>query len=432
MSFFNGGLVAAMEDESAANQTELAIDEAGADSLEADLVETVDLAANIDNGTREVEGTLKDADQLAEHVEVLTEAEGEGGASPELVESTTIAVEAIYSRLGIYGGSGIPALESFSTKHGKADNTRVAIESIGENLKKIWEAVKMAFTKLVNYVKDFFAKLFDANKKMLARVNSLRAKAKATKGTPGKSVKGSGIKGVINSAELKDARKGAGVGQIAAAAKGLSGHVNSVPAAIKGVESDADFKNYSYAPSGKGAAKAQAPDGMQWTALYTVGTSTVALLEPKAAKKGKEAYEAAAKSSAKVIKAESKGDGDVPVLDLTSVNAVLDGVEAAVNELMVQKTVIATSQASLEKAVAEIAKLSSAGDEKDKELSTRSTVARSAVTNVSNAAIKGLTLMGSETARVCQAYLTYVERSLATYSESDKGGKEKKKEGEVE
>jgi hypothetical protein len=102
MSLFSRGIVAAMEDEMA-NQ-ELAIDEAGADSMEADLVETVDMAADIDAGTNEMEQTVKDADQLERHVEVLTDAEGEGGASPELIEATEIAVEGIYNRLGIYGG----------------------------------------------------------------------------------------------------------------------------------------------------------------------------------------------------------------------------------------------------------------------------------------------------------------------------------------
>jgi hypothetical protein len=434
MSFFNGsGLVAAMEDETT-QDTELAIDAAGAESMEADLVEAVDLAADIDSGSREIESTMKDADQLERHVEVLGATEGEGGASEEVVQATEIAVESIYARLGIHSGTGIPALESFSTKHGKAKSTREAMEAIGENIKKIWEAVKMAFQKLVNYVKDFFGKLFDANQKMLGRVNSLRAKVREAKGTSSGKVKASGIKGVIAGDALKDARKGAGVGQIAAAAKTLSGDANDIQAAIKGVESDGSFKAFTFSPSGKGAAKAQAPDGMQWTALYNVGTATVASLEPKGAKKGEEAYKAAAKSSVKVLKAEAKGaDGDLAALDVAGMNSVLDGVEAAVKELIGQKATIAAAQGSLEKAVAEINKLASGGDKEDKELGNRSTVARSAVTAMGNAAIKGLTLMGSETARVCQAYLTYVERSVGTFSEAkDKGGKGKDDEGSKE
>ena len=90
------GIVAAMESE--AQNAELAIDEAGSESMEADLVETVDMAANIDSGTSEVEQTIKDAGQLERHVEVLTDAEGEGGAAPEVIEATEIAVEIVSGR----------------------------------------------------------------------------------------------------------------------------------------------------------------------------------------------------------------------------------------------------------------------------------------------------------------------------------------------
>ena len=78
-------------------------------------------------------------------------------------------------------------------------------------------------------------------------------------------------------------------------------------------------------------------------------------------------------------------------------------------------------------AVAEINKLASGGSKDDKEMGNRSTVARSAVTALGNAPIKGLTLVGSETTRVCQAYLTYVERSVGTFSE---GKKDKKDDAE--
>mgnify|MGYP003604365882 CR=1 FL=1 len=127
-NMFNRGLVAAMEDEAQAQA--VAMDETGAESMEADLVETVDMAANIEQGTSEMEQTIADADQLEQHVEVLTDAEGEGGASPEVVEVTEIAVEGICRRLGIYGGAGLPALESFSTATGRARNTRFAIVSL--------------------------------------------------------------------------------------------------------------------------------------------------------------------------------------------------------------------------------------------------------------------------------------------------------------
>jgi phage-related protein len=73
-------------------------------------------------------------------------------------------------------------LESFSTKSGRRRYTAEAIDGIKNKIKSIWEAVVNAFKKLVNYVKDFFSKLFDANKKMLSRIIALRVKAKSIKG----------------------------------------------------------------------------------------------------------------------------------------------------------------------------------------------------------------------------------------------------------
>ena len=58
MSIFAKGLVAAMEDETQA--AELAIDEAGADSAEADIVEATDISADVEAGTAEVEQASAD------------------------------------------------------------------------------------------------------------------------------------------------------------------------------------------------------------------------------------------------------------------------------------------------------------------------------------------------------------------------------------
>lgn len=419
-NLFSGGLVAAMEDET--NAEAIVMDEApGSESMEADLVEAVDLGADVEAGADEMESTIADADQLERHVEVLTDAEQEGGASPELVEATEIAVEGICRRLGIHSGSGIPALEGFSTSSGRARNTRVAIESITDKIKQIWNAVKMAFQKLINYVKDFFAKLFDANAKMLGRVNSLRAKLKNLKGTPGKTVKGSGISDVIPKSALTNAKKGAGAGGI----KNAIGQVQSVAGLLTtladGVVSQQAYDAVTTKTNGKAVQGMTAPDGFQWSEYQLIGNSVIALLESKTVVKGKQAYEAFAKASAKVQKAEKAGgDGELPVLDASSMEAVLSGVEDSVRELMGQKAQIASINADIEKTTASIAKIVSAASKDDEGMSERSTKGRSAVSAVGNSTAKLVTLIGSETTRVCQAYLTYVERSIGSYSEDKK------------
>lgn len=418
MSLFNRGLVAAMEDETGGENTELAIDDAGAESMEADLVEAVDLAADIDSGTNEIEQTIKDADQLERHVEVLTDAEGEGGAAPEVVEATEIAVEAIYSRLGIHTGTGIPALESFSTKAGRAKNTTVAVEALSENIKRIWEAVKMAFKKLVNYVKDFFAKLFDANKKMLGRVNSLRAKAKAIKGTPGEKISASGITNVIGGADAASVKAGIAASAVSPALKTAAEGADSLKEFIAGVGDKAAFDGVEWSAGNDKTTNLGAPEGMAWYTAATFGANEIVYLCPKATAKGEAAYEAAAKYSVKVNKGEAKGEAEVAPLSQADINSILDAVEGRVKELLGQNTAVSQIQQKLDTAVAEINKAASQASEEDKEVGARSTKARSAVTATANGSIKLVTLAGSETTRGLQACLTLVERSIASYKEA--------------
>ena len=417
---FSRGIVAAMEDEAGA---ELAMDEAGADSMEADLVETVDMSADIDSGTNEIEQTVKDADQLERHVEVLTDAEGEGGAAPEVIEATEIAVEAICNRLGIYGGTGIPALESFSTRSGRARSTRIAIETIGEKIKKIWEAVVNAFKKLINYVKDFFAKLFDANKKMLARIISLRVKAKSIKGVAKDKIKGSGIVNVLGANPNQMKLGGVSVSDGMKQAEKILELTESF---VEGVSSQASFEKANLAGFGGGAdAKASAPDKMAWKVIFEVAGNKIIHCIPKESPKGKEAYEMAAKYSVKTEKSESKSDGEIEVLTSQQITEMLNGTEVIVKQLIDQKQSIAKVQAEMDKTINTINSISSQSSKEDENAGQRSVQARSAVTSLGNGGIKVITMVGSETTRSCQAMLTYVERSISAYSEDNK--KEEKK-----
>ena len=413
---FARGIVAAMEDE-LSNQ-ELAIDEAGADSMEADLVETVDMAADIDAGTNEMEQTVKDADQLERHVEVLTDAEGEGGASPELIESTEIAVEAIYARLGITGRTGIPACESFATKGNRKRYTTEAIDSIKSKLKSIWEAVVNAFKKLVNYVKDFFAKLFDANKKMLARIIALREKAKKVKGTPKEKISGSGITNVFDEKNLTNLNTFK-IGESISASNHILANASDF---VKGVESQSAYDSVKadFFKQLNGAdAKASAPDKMAWKVVYEFAGNKIIHCVPKESVSGKEAYELVAKYSVKTEKVDRSGGGEIESLKVDKIDNLLKVVETTVKQLMDEKTAISRVQTTVDKIIHDINSLASKGSKEDENLGERSTKARSAVTSLGNGGIKLITSVGAEVTRTCQAMLTYIDRSLSSYSEDN-------------
>ena len=413
---FARGIVAAMEDE-LSNQ-ELAIDEAGADSMEADLVETVDMAADIDAGTNEMEQTVKDADQLERHVEVLTDAEGEGGASPELIESTEIAVEAIYARLGITGSTGIPACESFATKGNRKRYTTEAIDSIKSKLKSIWEAVKGAFQKLITFVKNFFAKLFDANAKMLARVNTIKQKAKSVKGSPAEKISSSGITTVIARDDVKKVNFN-GLKETFDVAKAMSEESSAL---MDGLVSESKFDSYVCMhglTNGKAIEGVTAPEGYHWDELLSIGSSKIGILVRKQQLKGKEAYEATKKLSVTVKKIEAKAGEDLAGLTADEAVKIASDIEVTVNSLLEKKAMVATIEANLNKTLAAINSAASSASKEDEGFANRANHVRYAVIADGNTCSSLVTKAAAETTRACQAYLTYAERSIAGYGEKD-------------
>lgn len=415
---FSRGIVAAMEDE--AQAAELAIDDAGSDSMEAGMVDVVDMSANIEQGTSEMSQTVQDADQLERHVEVLSDAEGEGGASPELVEATEIAVEGIFNRLGIYSGTGIPSLESFSTKTGRARNTRAAIESITDKIKQIWQAVKAAFIKLVNYVKDFFGRLTDGKKKTLARITSMEVKLRAVKGTPKeKKVKGSGIGKVFGADAAKGISEVLDVKNIQMATTAATEALSHIDLMVKAVETQASYEGFSLAAEDGKEVSQSAPEGMKWIVVENFGTEDLVWLVPKEALKGKEAFDKIAQSKAKMVKAAgtSESDSELDALDKAEMEKYLKLAREVIQALMSEALNEKKITVGLDKAIAGINRAIALGDKNDDGIDKRGAVIRGAVTAKGNLGVATATFSNTGVLRAVQATLTYVERSLDNFSE---------------
>lgn len=418
---FSRGIVAAMEDE--AQAAELAIDDAGSESMEASMVDVVDMSADIETGTSEMTQTVSDADQLERHVEVLTDAEGEGGASPELVEATEIAVESIYARLGIYGATGIPALEAFSTKTGRARATRIAIEDIKGKIKQIWEAVKSAFVKLVNFVKDFFGKLMDTKKKVMARITSLEVKVKSLKGKPAKDkVSGKGVGSVFGanaettiSGTLESIKKD----QSADFVKEM---LNNIGPMTIGVGNQQNYDAFNITPKSGESVSGSAPEDMKWTFVETFGTSDLVCLYTKEKQTGKAAYKAVAAAKFKMVKSTkvSESDSELAALEAPRMNSLLKEAREALTTLMNGKITEQTMNVALDKAIADINRVVALASKEDETIGDRAAVVRSAVTSSGSNAISAAALIQSNGLRCVQATLTYVERSISNFSEEAK------------
>ena len=87
----------------------------------------------------------------------MVEAQKNGGLNPQAAGAMRVACE---SFSGIIGNSGIvPSVESFGRSASRERSTTFAMEGFKETIQRIWEAVKAAFKRLLNIVKDVMAKI---------------------------------------------------------------------------------------------------------------------------------------------------------------------------------------------------------------------------------------------------------------------------------
>ena len=287
----------------------------------------------------------------------------------------------------------------------------------------------MAFTKLVNFVKDFFSKMFDTKKKLMARITSLEVKVKGIKGTPSKDkVKGAGIGKVFGSeaaSTIPEILKGDSVKENLAK---VSSHIGVVGDLAKGVESQASFDAITANPySGLQDATGSAPEGMKWVVLLNVGTTDIIALDTKEKQTGKAAYKMYAAFQIKSAKSTkvSESDTELAALTTSDMNGYLLGSRKIVANLMNESGSIKTLKSGLDLAIVAINRVIAMGDKNDDNIGDRGTVARSAVTAVANSTIKGVVSIESEALRGVQAVLTYVERSISNFSEEAKKDEKK-------
>ncbi len=419
MSIFAKGLVAAMEDETQA--AELAIDESGADSAEADIVEATDISADVEAGTAEVDQATADADTLERIADTAETAEAEGGLDPVAAEIAEVAVESIYARLGVQRSS-YPALESFSGKTGRKRATQLAIEDIKETVKKIWAAVVNAFQKIIDFVKNFFGKLFDGNRKLLARINALEKKAAASKGETTGSVKASGITKPVGKGDK------AGVldilGSTEAELKALSGWTNGIIDKLattagsvsinQSAGKDAGFLDNSKAAIDlyKEAAKVQSFNGK------VIGPRIDAKFAEKSIGDSARGAWEALKDFAITIK-ENVPFTDKPEIEALSVaeaGTALKAAEKIVQFNLSQKAAVAKFEAGIRKAVEAAKKTAETAPDGEGQsaIVEDSRIAQRAITATGNSAIKAFTFGGKIGTEIAKAGIDYAERSLAT------------------
>lgn len=147
------------------------------DSLETELIDIGDTQIDTDVMEASIADAANTADELeaiAANVQDTLAEDGEGipAASAEVV---TVAVEGLYNRLG-FQVKGVAALEDFKTSADRKAATKVALESVVETIKKIWERIINAIKTAWTWVKENLLKIFGAAERLVRRAEKLEKK----------------------------------------------------------------------------------------------------------------------------------------------------------------------------------------------------------------------------------------------------------------
>lgn len=173
------GLVAAMEEEAeivAAAELEAPLPD-HADSLETDIQEVEAVTAEGEEQEAQVEEAAEVEETLTAVAESLHIAAANGGISKDAAHAISIAVEHLYSRVGLK--STMPALESFGGTSSRIGATVALENKLVEGAKNIGKAIVEALKKAVAWLVDLWQKISKAAERLSSRADAIAAKAKA-------------------------------------------------------------------------------------------------------------------------------------------------------------------------------------------------------------------------------------------------------------
>lgn len=172
------------------------VTEAGENTPDADEVEIVEEAQEIEADGEVMDEMAEAADSLESIYLAMESAQENGGLTPEAAQFASIAVDNIVSKYNISSEDLGISLESFGDNRAQA--TTVSMEGVGQALKDLWETIVEKFQAMVKKIVDFYNKTIAAAPRIKRRAESIRKKARATNGTAKESKIKTGLFGQLN------------------------------------------------------------------------------------------------------------------------------------------------------------------------------------------------------------------------------------------
>lgn len=151
-------------------------EEPAADSVETQLLEVEESGGDVADVEEQVEEAAEVAEGLEELRLTLKSGLEEGGVSKR--EAAAI-VGAANRMVASIGGNAIatPGLEHFGSHSQRLDATRVAMESIGDEIKNIWKKILAQLEKAYEWIRKHMLNVFGAGPKLVKRAEALKKAA---------------------------------------------------------------------------------------------------------------------------------------------------------------------------------------------------------------------------------------------------------------
>ncbi len=188
-TIFNRGAVALLNDEEAAAAAAAAGAEGGepadnANSLETDLTEVEASAPEGDKEEAAIDEAVDTKEALEQYMAALEGYIGEGGIGKREAHMMAIGVSFMSNRQGFRADQRANiATEHFDGPSSRLKANQHALESLGEQVKKIWESIKAAIGRAIAWLKDHFNKIFGAAEKLQKRATAIVEKTKGLTGS---------------------------------------------------------------------------------------------------------------------------------------------------------------------------------------------------------------------------------------------------------
>ena len=170
-------------------------------ALESD-AEVTEAEMEMLEAEEELDDLESSAEGMEEIEEELTQESAGGGLTPEAAKWLRLACRnAMGPHTKVVVGdkefdvnkSPVMSLESFGSSDTAANATAMSLEGIGETIKKIWQAIKNAVMRVINAVREFFAKIFRGTKGLKKELDELKASVNKTDFDAKKKMKVPGV-----------------------------------------------------------------------------------------------------------------------------------------------------------------------------------------------------------------------------------------------